>query len=114
MATLRPLFKAFLTRTRSANGTYAPWTGSKRGNFTKKSNGNNLELRDDFSKGIQVIKTTVINSEATRVKKNENGCKKSSESERELKEDSKWGTNLEIDSVEDIGHDIVIEGGRAV
>jgi hypothetical protein len=110
MGTLRPLFKAFLSRTRSGNSTDKPWSRSRRGNFTKRSNRNVLELCDDFSKSIQVTKTTVINSEAMGDKKSENGSKKSSESKRELKKDSKWSTNLDIDSVEDVGRDIVIEG----
>jgi hypothetical protein len=112
IATLRPLFKAFLTRTRSANGTY-PWTGSRRGYFTKKPNGDDLELRPDFSKSIHV-ETTIVNSESTRVKKHQEVFKGSSESERQLKGDRKWSANLETESVEEVGHGTVIEGGRAV
>jgi hypothetical protein len=113
LATLRPLFKAFLNRTRSGNGTY-PLNGSRRGYFPKKSNGeDDLELRPDFSKNIHV-KTSIVNSESTRVKKHQEVFKGSSESKRELNEDSKWSANLETDSVEEIGHGITIEGGRAV
>jgi hypothetical protein len=109
---LRPLFKAFLTQTRSANSTY-PWAGSRRGYFSKKRSGNDLELRPDFNKSIHV-QTTIVNSESTRVKKHQEVFKGSSESVRELKGDSKWNGHLETESVEEIGHDTIIEGGRAV
>lgn len=112
MATMRPLFVAFISRSRSANGTY-PWNTSRLGYFSKKPTGDDLELRPGFSKSIRVT-TTIVNSESTRVRKSQEAYKRLSESERELKEDSKWNANLENESCEDVGQDTFIEGGRAV
>jgi hypothetical protein len=109
---MRPLFVAFLSRSKSANGSY-PQNASRLGYFTKKPTGDDLELRPDFTKSIRVT-TTIVNSESTRVRKNQEVHKRSSDSERVLKEDSKWSANLETESCEDVGQDTLIEGGRAV
>jgi hypothetical protein len=112
MATLRPLFIAFLSQTKSANGSHS-WSRSRGGYFSNKPKGDDLELCPDFSKSIHV-KTTVMHSESTRVKKPQEVFKGSSESVRVLNGDSKWHTNLETESVEEVGHGTFIEGGRAV
>jgi hypothetical protein len=113
IVTLRPLFKTFFTQTQQTAHTLGPDRRSRGGYFTNKPNGDDLELRPDFSKSIHV-KTTVVNSESTRVKKLQEVFKGSSESVRVLKGDSKWNANLETESVEEIGHGTIIEGGRAV
>jgi hypothetical protein len=112
MATLRPLFIAFLSQTKSANGSHS-WSRSRGGYFSNKPKGDDLELCPDFSKSIHV-KTTVMHSESTCVKKPQEVFKGSSESVRVLNGDSKWHTNLETESVEEVGHGTFIEGGRAV
>jgi hypothetical protein len=112
MATLRPLFIAFLSRTKSANGSYS-WSRSRGGYFSNKPKGDGLELRPDFSKSIH-IKTTVMNSESTRVKKPQEVFKESSESVRVLNGGSRWHANLDTESVEEIGHSTFVEGGPVV
>jgi hypothetical protein len=112
LATLRPLFITFLGRTRPANGSYTQ-SRPQGGYFSTMPKGDDLELRPDFSKSIHV-KTTVMNSEARRVKKPQEVFKGSSESVRVLNGDSKWHANLETESVEEVGQRTFIEGGQAV
>jgi hypothetical protein len=112
MATMRPLFRAVLAGSRSASGAYSR-NASRLKYFSKKPTGDGLELRSDFGKSIRVT-TTIVNSESTRSRKNQEVSKRSSESERELKEASKWSANLETESYEDVGRDTVIEGGAHV
>jgi hypothetical protein len=112
MATMRPLFIAFLSRSMSAISTHSG-NASRLRYFSKKPTGDDLELRSDFGKSIRVT-TTIGQSESARVKKNQEVYKKSSDSEEELKDDSKWSAHLETESCEDIGPDTVIEGGRHV
>jgi len=111
MATMRPLFVAFLSQSRSTASIY-PRNASRLRSFTKKTTRDDLELRSDFGKSIRVT-TTIVNSESTHVRKNQEAYKRSSESETALKEDSKWSSNLEADSYEDIGRGTFIEGGVA-
>jgi hypothetical protein len=103
LATLRPLFITFLGRTKPTNGSYTR-SRSQGGYFSTKPKRDDLELRTDFSKSIHV-KTTVMNSEATRVKKPQKVFKESSESARVL------NANLETKIVEKVGHRTFIEGG---
>jgi hypothetical protein len=110
MATMRPLFVAFLSQSRSRASIY-PRNATRLRSSTKKTTGDDVELRSDFGKSIRV--TTVVNSESTHVRKNQEVYKKSSESETALKEDSKWSSNLEADSYEDIGRSTFIKGGVA-
>lgn len=68
-----------------------------------------LELHSDLGKSIRVT-TTITNTESTRVGRNREVGPHSNESERELKTESKWGSNMETDSVKDVGPRTVIEG----
>jgi hypothetical protein len=112
LAAMRPLFIAFLARSRSVVGT-SDQNPSRLRYFSKKPTGDDLELRSDFGKSIRVT-TTIVKSESSRVRKNQEVYKKSSESEIELKEDSKWSAHLETESCEDVGPDTVIKGGGHV
>jgi hypothetical protein len=112
LATMRPLFMSFLSKSRSKASTY-PRNIPRLRSYIKKTSRDDLELRSDFGKSIRVT-TTVVNSESARVKKNQEVYKKSSESETALKEDSKWCSNLETDSFDDVKQGTLIKGGAAV
>jgi hypothetical protein len=111
LATLRPLFISFLSKSRSKASTYPRNTPRLR-SYIKKTSRDDLELRSDFGKSIRVT-TTVVNSESASVRKNQEVYKRSCESETALKEDSKWSSNLEADCYEDVGRGTFIEGGVA-
>jgi hypothetical protein len=112
LATMRPLFVAFLSKTRSMTGSHSG-NASRLRYFSKKPTGDHLELRSDIGKSIRVT-TTIVKSESARVKKNQEVYGGSSESEMELKDDNKWSAHLETESCEDVGRDTVIEGGRHI
>jgi hypothetical protein len=111
LATLRPLFISFLSKSRSKASTY-PRNTLRLRSYIKKTSRDDLELRSDFGKSICVT-TTVVNSESASVRKNQEVYKRSCESETALKEDSKWSSNLEADCYEDVGRGTFIEGGVA-
>jgi hypothetical protein len=99
LATMRPLFVALLSQSRSTASPH-PRNAPRLRSFTKKATRDDLELRSDFGKNLPVS-TTIATSEPTRVKKNQAVYKRSSESATALKEDSKWSSNLEADGYED-------------
>jgi hypothetical protein len=116
MATMRPLFVAFFSRSKlfgstTTRDTAYPRNASRLGYFRKKENTDveELELHSDLGKSIRVT-TTITNTESTRVGRNREVGSHSNESERELKTESKWGSNMEIDSVKDVGPRTFIEG----
>jgi hypothetical protein len=115
MATMRPLFVAFFSRSKlfgsTTRDTKYPRNASRLGYFRKKENTDveELELHSDLGKSIRVT-TTITNTESTRMGRNREDGAHSNESEGELKTESKWGSNMETDSVKDIGPRTVIEG----
>ena len=109
LATMRPLFEAFLSQSRPTTSIYSR-NISRLMSFPKKITRDDLELRSDFDKSI--LATTTTNPESTPVKKNQEVYKRSNESEAALKEGSYWSSNLETDSYEDIERGTFI-GGRA-
>jgi hypothetical protein len=117
MATMRPLFVAFFSRSKlfgstSRQNTY-PRNISRLAYFRKNTDVEELELQSDLSKSIRVT-TTVIKTESTRPKRNEEAVKSSTESETALNGESKWGPNVEVDNCESVEHHTTIEGGLAV
>ena len=75
-----------------------------------------LELSSDFSKSIHVT-TTITNTQSTRDDRNievsTNSGLQRGETVRELKEGSVRGVKS-ADSIEDIGHNAMVEAGRVV
>jgi hypothetical protein len=119
MATMRPLFVAFFSRSNlfssSTHGNTNPRSASQLGYFRKKENitVDELELYSDLDKSIFVT-TTVTNTQSSLPGRNREACNSSSESERALKGEHKWGADLDTHSVEDVGCRTVIESGVAV
>jgi hypothetical protein len=119
MATMRPLFITFFSRSKafssSTHGNTNPRNASQLGYFRKKENStvDELELYSNPGKSICVT-TTVTNTQSPLPKKNREACDSSSESERALKGEHKWGADLDTYSVEDVGCRTVIEAGVAV
>jgi hypothetical protein len=117
MATMRPLFVAFLSRSKlfgstTRGGSYAR-TISRLGRFRRDTDVEELELHSDLGKSIRVT-TTIVNTESKRTMRNGEVGKSSSESETALKGEGKWSANLEAESCEDVGHQTRIEAGAAV
>jgi hypothetical protein len=121
MVTMRPLFLAFFSRSKlfgstTRSSTY-PRNTSQLGYFRKRENIDveELELHSDLGKSIRVT-TTITNTQSTLPGRNkEAGANSnSSESERALNGESKWGANLETGSCEDVGYRTAIEGGVAI
>jgi hypothetical protein len=119
MATMRPLFVAFLSRSKlfspSTHGNTYPKAPSQLGYFRKKENNSmdELELHSDLGKNICVT-TTVTNTQSSLPGRNREACNNSRESENALKGVHKWGADLDTHSVEDVGCRTVIEAGMAV
>jgi hypothetical protein len=118
MATMRPLFVAFFSRSKlfspSTQGNTNPRSASQLKYFHKKKNSavDELELHSDLGKCICVT-TTVTNTQSSLPGRNRDACN-SSESERALKGEHKWGADLDTHSVENIGCRTTVEAGVAV
>jgi hypothetical protein len=119
MATMRPLFVAFFSRSKlfgsTTNGNTYPKNASQLGYFRRRENisVDELELHSDLGKNIRVT-TTVTNTQSSLPGRNREACNNSSESERALKGEHKWGADLDTHSVEDAGCRTIIEAGVAV
>jgi hypothetical protein len=120
MATMRPLFVAFFSRSKlfgstTPRGNTYPRNASRLGYFRKRENTEveELELHSDLGKSIRVT-TTITNTESTRTGQNNEGRTNTSESEMALNEESQWDTIVETDSSKEVGHHTTIEGGLAV
>jgi hypothetical protein len=119
MATMRPLFVAFFSRSKLFGSTthittYAR-SASRLGYFRKRENTEveELELHSDLGKSIRVT-TTITNTESTRTGRNKEVNTDTSESERALNGESKWGADIETDSCKDVRQYTTIEAGVAV
>jgi hypothetical protein len=119
MATMRPLFVKFFSRSKlfgsTTHGTTYLRSPSQLGYFRKRQNTDleELELHSDLGKSIRVT-TTITNTQSTHTGRSKEVGVTTSESERALNEDDKWGANLETESCEDAGPRTVIEGGVAM
>jgi len=119
MATMRPLFVAFFSRSKlfgsTTRGSTYPRSASRLGYFRKReiTEVDELELHSDLGKSIRVT-TTITNTESTRTGRNKEIDTNMSESERALNGESKWGADIETDSCKDVLHCTTIEGGLAV
>jgi hypothetical protein len=116
---MRPLFLAFLSRSRLFGSTSSPSradrypkNGSRLGYFRKKeTTDDEFELHSDLSKSIRVI-TTITKTQSTRGdRKNELGSG-ASDSEIALKGERKWSGDG--GSCEDPGHSTYVEAGMGV
>jgi hypothetical protein len=118
MATMRPLFVAFFSRSElfgsTPRTTTYPRNATRLGYFRKKENAemDELELHSDFSKSI--LLSTVTKSESTRAGRNKEVGTTSSESERALNGEIKWVEDIETDNRKNVGQYTTIEGGTAV
>jgi hypothetical protein len=120
MATMRPLFMAFFSRSKlfgyTTNGQTRSWKASRLGYFRKKetSDVEELELHSDLGKGIRVT-TTVTNTQSTRTNRDQDIGTKSgrqkSDSEENLRAGSPCGVEFATDSSEDVGHRTIVEAG---
>jgi hypothetical protein len=92
MATMRPLFMSFFSRSKlfgsTTRGSTYPRKASRLGYFRKNDDVQGLELHSNLGKSIRVT-TTIINTQSTRKDKNEEVVTTSSESETALKGESK-------------------------
>jgi hypothetical protein len=119
MATMRPLFVAFLSRSKlfgsTSRGNTYPKNTSQLGYFRRRGNisVDEIELRSDPDKNIRVT-TTVTNTQSSPPGRNREACTNSSGSERALKGDCRWGADLDTHSFEDVGYRTTIEAGLAV
>jgi hypothetical protein len=119
MATMRPLFVAFFSRSNlfgsSSHGNPNPRNASPLGYLRQRENTEveELELHSDLAKRIRVT-TTVTNTQSKFPSRDKELGTKSNESERGLKGDDKWLTHMENESFEDVGYHTSIEGGAAV
>jgi len=119
MATMRPLFVAFFSRSKlfgsASHGNIYPRNASQLRYFRRKENitVDELELHSGLGKDIHVT-TTVTNIQSSLPGRNREACDNSSESERGLKGEHKWGADLDTHSVEDVGCRTIIEAGAAV
>jgi hypothetical protein len=119
MATMRPLFIAFFSRSKlfgsTTRGNTYPRNTSQLGYFRRRKNisANEIELHSDLGKNIRVT-TTVTNTQSSLPARNGEACTNSSESERALNGEHKWGADLDTNSVEDVGYRTTIEAGVAV
>lgn len=114
MATMRPLFVAFFSRSKLFGSTL-------RGNTYQRNTGphgffhgrenisvDEIELHSDLGKTIRVT-TTVTNTQSSLPGRNRDADANSSESERALKGEDKWGADLDTHTVEDVGYHATIE-----
>jgi len=119
MATMRPLFVAFFSRSKlfgstTRGGTY-PKSISQLGYFRKRENTDveGLELHSDLGKSI-LVTTTITKTQSTLTGKNKDDGTNSSESERALNGETQWIANVETNSCEDVVYCTTIQGGVAV
>ena len=115
MATMRPLFVAFFSRSKlfgSSTGanTYPRNTG-QLGFFHKREHISVDEI--ELGKTIRVT-TTVTNTKSSLPRTNRDAGTNSSESERALKGEDKWGADLEAHTVENVGYRTTVEARVAV
>ena len=71
------------------------------------------ELHSDLGKTIRVT-TTVTNTQSSLPGRKRDASTNSSESERALKGEDKWGADVDIPTVEDAIYRTSIKGGTAV
>jgi hypothetical protein len=119
MATMRPLFVAFFSRSKLFGSTTrdGPYLRSisKLGYFRKKENTDveEIELHSDLGKSI-LVTTTITKTQSTLAGNNKDVGTNSSESERALNGETKWIANAETDSCEGVVYHTTIQGGLAV
>ncbi|KIN03210.1 hypothetical protein OIDMADRAFT_119103 [Oidiodendron maius Zn] len=119
MATMRPLFVAFFSRSKlfgtTPRGNTYPRNTGQFGFFHERENisVDEIELHSDIGKTIRVT-TTVTNTQSSLPGKNRDAGTNSSESERALKGEDKWGADLDTHTVEDVGYRATIEARAAV
>ena len=118
MATMRPLFVAFFSRSKlfgstTHGNTYPRSTGPELGIFRRrKISVDEIEL-SDAGKTIRVT-TTVTNTKSSLPRTNRDAGTNSSESERALKGEDKWGADLDTHAVENVGYRTTVEARVAV
>ena len=115
MATMRPLFVAFFSRSKlfgSSTGanTYPRNTG-QLGFFHKREHISVDEI--ELGKTIRVT-TTVTNTKSSLPGRNRDTGTNSSESERALKGDGKWGADVDTHTLEDVAYRTTIKAGESV
>jgi hypothetical protein len=119
MATMRPLFVAFFSRSKlfgsTTRGNTYPRKTSQLRFFHRRENisVDEIELHTDLGKTIRVT-TTVTNTQSSLPGRNREACTNSSESERALKGEYKWGADLDTHTVENVGYHTTIEAGVAI
>ena len=120
MATMRPLFVAFFSRSKlfgstTHGNTYPRNTGPELGFFRRKGkmSVDEIELHSGVGKTIRVT-TTVTNTNSSLPRTNRDAGTNSSESERALKGEDKWGADLEAHTVENVGYRTTVEARVAV
>jgi hypothetical protein len=121
MATMRPLFVVFFSRTKlfgstTRRNTYPRNTG-QFGFFRRRENTSvdEIELRPDLGKASDVTTTANDTRSSSLGRNKEVGTNSSgSESERALKEEDKWGANVDTHAIEDLPYRITIKEGVAV
>jgi hypothetical protein len=120
MATMRPLFVAFFSRSKlfgstTRGNTHSKSTGPELGFFRRRENKsvNEIELHSDVGKSIRVT-TTVTNTQSSFPGRNRGAGTNSSESERALKGEDKWGADLDTHTVENVGYRTTVEARAAV
>ena len=120
MATMRPLFVAFFSRSKlfgstTHGNTHPRNTGPDLGFFRRKGkmSVDEIELHSDVGKTIRVT-TTVTNTKSSLPRTNRDAGTNSSESERALKGEDKWGADLEAHTVENVGYRTTVEARVAV
>jgi hypothetical protein len=122
MATLRPLFVAFLSRSRllgsSNRGNTNAWEAAPqpRGGRKREVAGvEELGLTSDVGKGGIRVTTTITKTQCEGKPKDMNGnlARQSTDSVCALKGENEWGPKSADDSSEDVGHGnrTTIEGG---
>jgi hypothetical protein len=116
---MRPLFVAFFSRSKLFSSTirrnkYPKHTGQFRF-FRRKENisVDEIALRSNLGKTIRVT-TTVTNTQSSLPRRNRDAGADSSESERGLKGEDKWGVDMNTHIIEDIAYRTTIEAGMAV
>ena len=72
-----------------------------------------IALRSNLGKTIRVT-TTVTNTQSSLPRRNRDAGADSSESERGLKGEDKWGVDMNTHIIEDIAYRTTIEAGMAV
>lgn len=116
MATMRPLFISFFSRSKLVGSTIRGGI-SRSGYIRRRENTDveELELRPGpgLSQNIRVT-TTITNTQSTRMHGKKEARTNTSESEVALQGESNWGTSMEIDSSRDVGHHTTVEAGLIV